>query len=73
MDIQMPEMDGYEATRQIKAIAPKLPVIAQTAHAFSEERERCLAAGMIGHLAKPIDPQALLQLVRDHRPVPQES
>ena len=73
MDIQMPEMDGYEATRRIKMIAPRLPVIAQTAHAFSEERERCQAAGMIGHLAKPIDPQALLQLVRDHRPEPQES
>jgi hypothetical protein len=73
MDIQMPEMDGYEATRRIKAIAPELPVIAQTAHAFSEERERCLAAGMIGHLAKPIDPQALLQLVREHGPARQES
>ncbi|MBP5986460.1 MAG: PAS domain S-box protein [Azonexus sp.] len=68
MDIQMPEMDGYEATRQIKAIAPDLPIIAQTAHAFNEEREKCLAAGMIGHLAKPIDPQALLELVREHWP-----
>jgi PAS domain S-box-containing protein len=73
MDIQMPEMDGYEATRQIKAIAPELPIIAQTAHAFSEERERCLAAGMIGHLAKPIDLQALLQLVREHGPARQKS
>jgi CheY-like chemotaxis protein/anti-sigma regulatory factor (Ser/Thr protein kinase) len=73
MDIQMPEMDGYEATRRIKAIAPELPVIAQTAHAFSEERERCLAAGMIGHLAKPIDPQALLQLVREHGTARQKS
>jgi len=68
LDIQMPEMDGYEATRQIKAIAPDLPIIAQTAHAFNEEREKCLAAGMIGHLAKPIDPQALLELVREHWP-----
>ena len=73
MDIQMPEMDGYEATRRIREIAPHLPIIAQTAHAFSEERERCLAAGMIGHLAKPIDPQALIRLVREHRPAPRES
>ncbi|WP_420839538.1 ATP-binding protein [Dechloromonas hankyongensis] len=68
MDIQMPEMDGYEATRQIKALAPRLPIIAQTAHAFSEERDKCLAAGMVGHLAKPIDAEALVQLVRQHIP-----
>jgi PAS domain S-box-containing protein len=68
MDIQMPEMDGYEATRRIQALAPDLPIIAQTAHAFSEEREKCMAAGMIGHLAKPIDPAELLQLVRQHVP-----
>lgn len=54
MDIQMPEMDGYEATRQIHGIAPDLPVIAQTAHAFSEEREKCQAAGMAGHITKPV-------------------
>ncbi|MDE2439681.1 MAG: PAS domain S-box protein [Betaproteobacteria bacterium] len=68
MDIQMPVMDGYEATRQIKALAPDLPIIAQTAHAFNEERERCLAAGMVGHLAKPIDAAALVQLIRQHVP-----
>jgi PAS domain S-box-containing protein len=68
MDIQMPEMDGYEATRQIKAMAPDLPIIAQTAHAFNEEREKCLAAGMVGHLAKPINAEALVQLVRHHVP-----
>jgi len=67
MDIQMPEMDGYEACRRILDLAPDLPIIAQTAHAFSEERERCLAAGMIGHLAKPIDMQALLDLVARHQ------
>lgn len=64
MDIQMPEMDGFEATRRILELAPGLPVIAQTAHAFSEERERCLAAGMVDHIAKPIDPEALKEMIR---------
>jgi len=67
MDIQMPEMDGYEACRRIRAIAPELPIIAQTAHAFSEEREKCLAAGMIGHLAKPVDLENLLEIIRRHK------
>jgi PAS domain S-box-containing protein len=66
MDIQMPEMDGYEATRQILALAPNLPIIGQTAHALNEEREKCLAAGMVGHIAKPIDPERLGRLVREH-------
>jgi PAS domain S-box-containing protein len=68
MDIQMPEMDGYEATRQILALAPDLPIIAQTAHAFNEERERCFAAGMVGHVAKPFDSNELIHLVRQHVP-----
>ncbi|MFZ2269902.1 MAG: ATP-binding protein [Azonexus sp.] len=66
MDIQMPEMDGYQATLKIHEIAPDLPIIAQTAHAFSEERERCLQAGMIGHIAKPIDMALLVDLVKQH-------
>jgi CheY-like chemotaxis protein len=63
MDIQMPVMDGYEATRRILELAPGLPIIGQTAHAFEEERDKCLAAGMLAHIAKPIDPQALVKLV----------
>lgn len=63
MDIQMPEMDGYEATRRIRALAPDLPVIGQTAHAFGEEREKCLAAGMADHIAKPLDPDALVAMI----------
>ncbi|MEJ2608888.1 MAG: transporter substrate-binding domain-containing protein [Candidatus Thiodiazotropha sp.] len=61
MDIQMPEMDGYEATQQIRAEERfnHLPVIAMTAHAMSNEREHCLSVGMNDHVAKPIDPELL--------------
>ncbi|GAM08565.1 hybrid signal transduction histidine kinase J [Geobacter sp. OR-1] len=57
MDIQMPVMDGYEATRLIREIAEleALPIIAMTAHALVEEQERCFNAGMNAHVAKPID------------------
>jgi PAS domain S-box-containing protein len=71
MDVQMPELDGYDATRAIHAIDPELPVVGQTAHAMASDRERCLAAGMIDHLAKPIDPIELIRVVLRHaRPRP---
>ena len=65
MDIQMPEMDGYEATRRIRAepVFKKLPIIAMTAHAMSGERERCLEAGMNEHVPKPIDPKFLFTIL----------
>jgi len=57
MDLQMPVMDGYEATRRLRTNARymKLPLVAMTAHAMTEERERCQAIGMNGHLSKPIE------------------
>ncbi len=61
MDLQMPEMDGYTAASLIRANprTRELPIIAMTAHALVEERQRCLEAGMNEHLGKPIDPEAL--------------
>jgi PAS domain S-box-containing protein len=61
MDLQMPEMDGITATKLIRADSrlKTLPIIAMTAHALVEERERCLEAGMNDHITKPIDPDVL--------------
>ncbi len=66
MDLQMPVMDGYEATRQLRTLAPDLPVIGQTAHALDDERTASLAAGMADHLAKPIDPELLVATLLRH-------
>ncbi len=60
MDIQMPELDGLEATTLIRQHRADLPIFAMTAHALESERQRCLEVGMNGHIAKPFDPQALL-------------
>ena len=61
MDLQMPEMDGFEATRTIleKQSGNHPPIIAMTANAMAGDRERCLAVGMVDHIAKPIDPKVL--------------
>lgn len=66
MDVQMPEMDGIAATREIRRHHPadRLPIIALTAHAYVEERWHCLEAGMNDHLTKPIDPALLLQTLQ---------
>jgi two-component system sensor histidine kinase/response regulator len=65
MDLQMPEMDGYQATAKLRSdpVFAALPIIAMTAHATVEERQRCLAAGMNDHVSKPIDPAALYEAV----------
>ena len=68
MDIQMPLMDGYEATRQVKAFAPTLPVIGQTAHAMAEEHHKCREAGMVDLVIKPIELEALVRTLLRHAP-----
>jgi len=69
MDMQMPEMDGLDATRQIRgpqsaALNPQLPIIAMTASAMQGDQEKCLAAGMNDYVSKPVNP-ASLALVLD--------
>ena len=68
MDVQMPVLSGLDAARQIKQLAPDLPVIGQTAHALAQDRADCLAAGMVGYIAKPINPQLLNALILKHTP-----
>ena len=71
MDVQMPRMNGYEATKAIRALGDdkkaNIPIIAMTANAFEEDRKNALVAGMNGHLAKPIDDQKLTQTLMEIR------
>ncbi|MDP2834540.1 MAG: ABC transporter substrate-binding protein [Pseudomonadota bacterium] len=63
MDVQMPVMNGLDATRAILAIDPDLPVVGQTGHALAEEHEKCRQAGMVEQLSKPLDPDLLVATI----------
>jgi two-component system, sensor histidine kinase and response regulator len=70
MDVQMPEMDGYEATRRIRALdTPKaltVPIVAMTANVFREDIDRCLEAGMNSHVGKPLDFNEILEKLNEY-------
>jgi len=77
MDMQMPDMDGFETTAAIRAhelvTGGHVPIVAVTAHAMKGDRERCLAAGMDGYLSKPIPRQELLDLLHEYEALPAEA
>jgi len=79
MDIQMPEMDGYEATRRIRdfeakirekndGLLPEVPIIAMTANVFREDIEKCFEAGMTDHIGKPLDFEEVLEKLKSYLP-----
>ena len=73
MDLQMPKVDGFEVTRRLRASGPdavnrEVPVIAMTARVMQDDRERCFAAGMNGHLRKPVSPRELAQVLHHWLP-----
>jgi signal transduction histidine kinase/CheY-like chemotaxis protein len=72
MDIQMPEMDGYTATRRIRTeLRSQVPVIAMTAHALAGEREKCLSSGMNEYISKPINERELYELINRFASLPE--
>ena len=69
MDIMMPVMNGYEATKMIRSLdredAKTIPIIAMTANAFTEDRMKAKEAGMDEHIAKPVDPELLVKVIHE--------
>lgn len=65
MDLQLPEIDGYEATKRIKSIKPELPVIVQTANSYNDEMKKCKEAGADGFVSKPIDLAILFNIIHN--------
>ena len=73
MDCQMPEMDGFEATRRIRAldgVTGRIPIIALTANAMAGDREKCVECGMDNYLTKPVDRDALAMMIEEYRAAP---
>lgn len=66
MDISLPVMDGYEATRNIRKTFPSLPIIGLSAHAMQGDAERAMAAGCTGYMTKPVDEDLLPQKLREY-------
>jgi CheY-like chemotaxis protein len=77
MDLQMPEMDGYEATRIIRALdvpqASQVPIVAMTANVFREDIEKCLATGMNDHIGKPLSLEDVLEKLHTYLATPPAS
>ena len=73
MDVQMPEMDGHEATHAIRSAGHMLPIIAMTANAMKGDREKCIACGMNDYISKPVNPEILLEKIKKWAPTPAET
>ena len=73
MDVQMPEMDGLEATRLIRKKDPDIPIIALTAHAYEQDRELCLATGMNDYISKPVNRSDFIAVIRKHMGISQKN
>jgi CheY-like chemotaxis protein len=73
MDMQMPVMNGYEATEKIKALHPNLPVVALTASAMLGDSEKCFKAGCVEYLVKPIERKKLIEVLQTYLPASEQS
>jgi CheY-like chemotaxis protein len=67
MDIKLPDMDGYEVTREIRKFDPDIPIISLTAYAFEADREKALAAGCTEYLSKPVKKEGLMMCLRKYK------
>ncbi len=73
MDLQMPVMDGFEATRRIRRSDREIPILALTARTMADEKQECLKNGMNDHISKPIEPQILYQTIKKYVKLPAET